>query len=66
MISICMLKMCGKYIYKPLRLIFRCCIENQKSEWKKANFVPVHKKANKTTLKNYRSVSLLPICGKLS
>ena len=62
-----MLKICGSPIYKPLPLIFRCCIENGKfpSEWKKANVVPVHKKDNKQTLENYRPVSLLPICGKI-
>ena len=67
MISICMLKICGNSIYKPLQLIFRSCIENGKfpSEWKKANDVLVHKKGNKQTLENYRPVSLLPICGKI-
>ena len=31
----------------------------------KANVVPVHKKGDKQCLKNYRPVSLLPICGKI-
>ena len=31
----------------------------------KANIVPVHKKGVKQCLKNYRRVSLLPICGKI-
>ena len=59
-----MLKICVNSVYKSLQLVFRCCIENGKfpSEWKKANVVPVHKKGNKQT---YRSVSLLPICGKI-
>ena len=34
------------------------------SEWKKGNMVPVHEKGDKQVLKNYRSVSLLPFCGK--
>ena len=65
--SICMLKICGNFIYKTLQLTFRSCIENGKfpSEWKKANTVPVHKKGNKQTLENYCPVSLLPICGKV-
>ena len=35
------------------------------SEWKKANIVPTHKKGDKQALKNFRPVSLLPICGKI-
>ena len=31
----------------------------------KTNFVPVHKKGDKQILKNYRPVSLLPICQKI-
>ena len=30
-----------------------------------ANVVPVHKKSDNQILKNYRPVSLLPICGKV-
>ena len=33
--------------------------------WKKYNVVPVHKKGDKTLIKNYRHVSLLPIFGKI-
>ena len=58
-ISIRMLKICGKPIYKPLQLIFRSCIKNRKfpSVWKKATVVLVHKKGNKQTLENYRPAS---------
>ena len=67
MVSIRMLKTCGNSIYKPLQLIIRSCIVNQKlsSEWKKANVFPAHKKGNKQTLENYRPVSLFPIGGKI-
>ena len=64
-ISIRMLKICGKPIRKPLELIFQSCIKHGKfpNELKMANVVPVHKK--KQILKNYWPESLLPICGKV-
>ena len=34
-------------------------------KWKKDNVVPIHKKDDKQNVKHYRSVSLLPICGKI-
>ena len=62
-----MLKICDKSICKPLELIFQSCIKHGKfpNEWKMANVVPVHKKSYKQILRNYRPVSLLPICGKV-
>ena len=46
MISIHMLKLCGKFICNPLELILQSCIKLGKfpTEWEKANVVPVHKK----------------------
>ena len=65
--SIRMIKICSSSICKPLRLIFNHCIDSgiYPCEWKKANVVPIHKKGDKQTLKNYRPASLLPICGKI-
>ena len=53
MISIYMLKLCGKSICKPFDLIFQSCIKQGKfpTEWKKANVVPIHKKGDKQILK---------------
>ena len=62
-----MIKICSTSICKPLRLIFNHCIDNgiYPCEWKKTNVVPIHKKDDKQTLKNYHPVSLLPICSRI-
>ena len=62
-----MIKLRATSIAKPLTILFRNCFENQyfPKEWKKANIVPVHKKNDKQLIKNYRPVSLLPVCDKI-
>ena len=67
MISIRMIKLCGISMCKPLEIIFQNCLRSGKfrSEWKKANVVPTFKKGDKQYIKNYRPVSLLPVCGKV-
>ena len=66
-IIICILKLSNKAICKPLHMIFTSCLETGvfSIHWKKANVVPIHKKESKQLVKNYRPVSLLPICGKV-
>ena len=65
-ISICMLKICRNTICKPLELIFKQALTTGvfPSEWKKGNIVPCYKKGDKQNIKNYRPVSLFPICRK--
>ena len=66
-VSARMLKICDKSIVPPLLIIFKNSLETGifPSTWKKENIVPVHKKQEKTLIKNYRPISLLPIMGKL-
>ena len=62
-----MIKLCEESIVIPLKIIFeeslKCGVFPE--IWKKANVVPVHKKEDKTLVKNYRPISLLPIFGKI-
>ena len=62
-----MIKLCGNSVCNPLSIIFNDCLNEGKfpHEWKKANVVSVYKKGNKQCLKNYRPISLLPICSKI-
>ena len=65
-ISICMLKICREHISKPLKIIFKSCIKRSVFLLlKRANKVLVHKKCDKQMSRNYRHVSLLPICQNI-
>ena len=66
--TIRIMKMCPCSISKPLAILFRNCLEREsfRKEWKKANIVPFHQKHGKQLIKNYRPVSLLLICSKIS
>ena len=67
MISIRITKLCSISIGKPLEIIFQNFLRwgTFPSEWKKANVVPTFKKSDKQCIKNYRPVSLFPVCGKV-
>ena len=62
-----MIKICGPAIFKPLAITFKQYVDTYvfSSVWKKGDIVPIHKKGGKQTLKNYRLLSLLPICEKI-
>ena len=63
-LSVCMLKICSDSFFVSLSKqahltgVFS-------SEWIKEIIVPIHKKGDKQIIKNYRPVSILPICGKI-
>ena len=62
-----MLLLCDDSIVLPLRLIFQNILSTGifPDLWKRANVTPIHKKGDKQIIKNYRPISLLPICSKL-
>ena len=61
-----MIKICDESISPALKILFdnALALGIYPDKWKRANVVPIHKKECKTTVKNYRPISLLPIMGK--
>jgi len=62
-----MLHICDESVVLPLSIIYRNIIRTgiYPDIWKLANVIPVHKKGDKQNIKNYRPISLLPVCGKM-
>ena len=62
-----MIKICSESVTIPLKIIFEESLKKGifPEIWKKANVVPIHKKEDKTFIKNYCPISLLPIFGKM-
>ena len=63
MMSTCMLKICGDFVYKPLGLIFRACLDHEMfpQNWKKVNVLLIHIKNEKQLIKNYIPISFFNI-----
>ena len=62
-----MLLLCDESVILPLQIIFTNILTTSiyPSIWKVANVTPVYKKGDKQLIKNYKPISLLPICGKI-
>ena len=62
-----MLLLCDNSIVLPLKIIFENILitSSYPDAWKIANVIPIFKKNDKQQIKNYRPISLLPICGKI-
>ena len=54
-------------VVKPLSMILRNCFNQSTFPdiWKKLNICPIHEKDAKEVINNYRSASLLEICGRI-
>ena len=62
-----MLLLCDESAILPLQIIFRNILLTSiyPDTWKLANVTPIFKKGDKQLIKNYRPISILPICGKI-
>ena len=62
-----MLLICDESVILPLQIIFTNILSTSiyPDMWKIANVTPNFKKGDKQLIKNYRPISLLPICGKI-
>ena len=66
-ISTQMLLISDESVVLPLKIIFRNILDSSvyPDLWKIADVTPIFKKEDKQLVKNYRPISLLPICGKI-
>ena len=62
-----MLLLCDDSVILPLQIIYSNILLTSiyPDMWKLANVTPIFKKGDKQLIKNYRPISLLPICGKI-
>ena len=62
-----MLLLCDESVVLPIKIICSNILSTAiyPDIWKLANVTPIYKKGDKQLIKNYRPISLLPVCGKI-
>ena len=62
-----MIKVCSESVTIPLKITFEESLRKGifPEIWKKSNVVSIHEKEDKTLMKDYRLISLLPIYVKI-
>ena len=66
-ISSRIIKECAEELVAPLTILCQLSFKQGvfPSKWKQANVVPIHKSGDRTNPRNYRSISLLPLFGRV-
>lgn len=61
------MKIGAEELSQPLTTLFNSCIQNNvwPSDWKRGDWIPVHKKDDKHSKENYRPITVLPCAGKV-
>lgn len=61
------IKECAEELVAPLTILCQMSFDQGvfPSKWKQANVVPIHKSGDRADPKNYRSISLLPLFGRV-
>ena len=66
-VSARIIRECAEELVAPLTILCQMSFDQGvfPSKWKQANVVPIHKKGDRSNPGNYRSISLLPLFGRM-